>query len=885
MKFFCLITLFIIFLSQITINTNSYSNTPYLLWHGASNQINIKDTLNIIEFNGNIHSIDLKTGKQNWVIETNKLVFESKFEVTDPRTFFIPNLNGNIYSCKKEEEIKPRLVPMKIFMESPYVSSDGTIYLTSKKTNLLCINNKNGEIISSQALDDENTVSQCKNEIQQDIIVLVRSDNLIFAIDQETTQNLWNMSFSNFHMINPFFEEIKMDSKVNEIDSNYYIITLQNGTVLLFNTITSKIEWSMQLSSPPAYLFTSDLGKLNYEVGFFQDNSIGEDFSIVYNEENLLDSIEKDIVQWKDYGFFGPLLISQIFISKYQDQYYILDNPKTWTYLDYPIQHILFNELFDQKSQLLLSDSPHTQGQLIPLDISNFSQYSTLCNSNIWECLYGVHSARDRLDVQTIKDFILDNQIPPKNFLIKDQIHWIITIFVFVFVLLHIGNRFLRKIKKKKNQKIKEENLNNNNNNNIEISLNSNPNSNSNSNLNLNEIVIGDLNVSKNIIGYGSNGTVVYEGILNKRKVAVKRMIKEFCSSTFQKEVQTLLESDDHPNVVKYYSTKEFNDFVYIALQFCPFTFEDIIKDNKNHPFKCYGEKKEPTVQLYNILKQIANGVGFLHSINIIHYDIKPLNILLDKNGTVKISDMGLSKKIEEEKTTISESSSKIRGTHGWRSPEILLNQKHTSSVDVFSIGCVFFYALTQGVHPFGDSFEIESNITSFNPKNLHLIEKFPIEYDLVSWMLEKDPQKRPTINEVTKHPMFWKPEQKLNFLIDASDILEFENQSSLLVQKFEKHRSRIIGQNWMEFCDTALLDNLKNYRQYKGEFLRDLLRVIRNKKNHFKDLPIQLQQTLGPIPDNYLNYFFVRFPGLFVYVYHFIRLNCFHEQIFQSYW
>eukprot|EP01156_Anaeramoeba_ignava_P021097 Anaeramoba_ignava/c18155_g1_i2.p1 GENE.c18155_g1_i2~~c18155_g1_i2.p1 ORF type:complete len:123 (+),score=20.71 c18155_g1_i2:45-413(+) len=106
MKFFCLITLFIIFLSQITINTNSYSNTPYLLWHGASNQINIKDTLNIIEFNGNIHSIDLKTGKQNWVIETNKLVFESKFEVTDPRTFFIPNLNGNIYSCKKEEEIK-----------------------------------------------------------------------------------------------------------------------------------------------------------------------------------------------------------------------------------------------------------------------------------------------------------------------------------------------------------------------------------------------------------------------------------------------------------------------------------------------------------------------------------------------------------------------------------------------------------------------------------------------------------------------------------------------------------------------------------------------------------------------------------------------------------
>lgn len=52
---------------------------------------------------------------------------------------------------------------------------------------------------------------------------------------------------------------------------------------------------------------------------------------------------------------------------------------------------------------------------------------------------------------------------------------------------------------------------------------------------------------------------------------------------------------------------------------------------------------------------------------------------------------------------------------------------------------------------------------------------------------------------------------------------------------------------------DAELLGNLGRYRRYRGSSLRDLLRVIRNKHNHWRELPEALQQRLGPPPDGFL--------------------------------
>lgn len=60
-------------------------------------------------------------------------------------------------------------------------------------------------------------------------------------------------------------------------------------------------------------------------------------------------------------------------------------------------------------------------------------------------------------------------------------------------------------------------------------------------------------------------------------------------------------------------------------------------------------------------------------------------------------------------------------------------------------------------------------------------------------------------------------------------------------------------GRNWMARLDPDFLDNLGRYRKYRPDSLRDLLRVIRNKHNHFRELPDALQAKLGALPDGFL--------------------------------
>jgi hypothetical protein len=81
-------------------------------------------------------------------------------------------------------------------------------------------------------------------------------------------------------------------------------------------------------------------------------------------------------------------------------------------------------------------------------------------------------------------------------------------------------------------------------------------------------IRVGALQVHEKILGYGSQGTVVFLGSLNGRPVAVKRMLSQF-SRVADREMSLLIRSDGHPNVVRYFLKEEKGDFIYLALQLC----------------------------------------------------------------------------------------------------------------------------------------------------------------------------------------------------------------------------------------------------------------------------------------------------------------------------
>lgn len=144
------------------------------------------------------------------------------------------------------------------------------------------------------------------------------------------------------------------------------------------------------------------------------------------------------------------------------------------------------------------------------------------------------------------------------------------------------------------------------------------------------------LQVSEKVLGYGSHGTIVLQGSFEGRKVAIKRMLTDFYQVA-DHEVKILQESDEHPNVVRYFFKEECDGFMYVALECCAGTIADLIIGKDIPEFNLLRSK----VSTKQILYQISSGISHLHSLNIVHRDIKPQNILVSafKSGVGKQPD------------------------------------------------------------------------------------------------------------------------------------------------------------------------------------------------------------------------------------------------------
>ena len=88
---------------------------------------------------------------------------------------------------------------------------------------------------------------------------------------------------------------------------------------------------------------------------------------------------------------------------------------------------------------------------------------------------------------------------------------------------------------------------------------------------------IGKLFVSNTEIAKGCNGTIVLEGIYEGRPVAVKRLVLAHNDVAF-KEIQNLIASDQHPNIVRWYGVEYDQDFVYLSLERCTCSLDDLIQ-------------------------------------------------------------------------------------------------------------------------------------------------------------------------------------------------------------------------------------------------------------------------------------------------------------------
>ncbi|KAJ5787648.1 KEN domain ribonuclease activator [Penicillium paradoxum] len=393
-------------------------------------------------------------------------------------------------------------------------------------------------------------------------------------------------------------------------------------------------------------------------------------------------------------------------------------------------------------------------------------------------------------------------------------------------------------------------------------------------------IRIGRLQVFTDIVlGHGSHGTVVFRGSFDGRDVAVKRMLMEFYDIASH-EVGLLQESDDHHNVIRYFCREQATGFLYIGLELCPASLQDVIERPVNYP-----ELVQTGLDLPDVLRQITQGVRYLHSLKIVHRDLKPQNILVamprgrtvSKTLRLLISDFGLCKKLEDNQSSFRATTAHAAGTSGWRAPELLVdddgpmslasqhtessepavvdpqtNRRATRAIDIFSLGCVFYYVLTRGSHPFDKNgkFMREANIVKgqFDLEELNRLGDYAFEADdLIRSMLALDPRQR--------------------FLCDVSDHFEFEPRDppsdSLLC--LESVSLRVMGpeMDFLRSLPRDFKDNLGKQRKYTGSRMLDLLRALRNKRNHYNDMPDHLKDNIGGLPEGYLNFWTYRFPSL----------------------
>ncbi|KFM12501.1 Serine/threonine-protein kinase/endoribonuclease IRE1, partial [Aptenodytes forsteri] len=394
-------------------------------------------------------------------------------------------------------------------------------------------------------------------------------------------------------------------------------------------------------------------------------------------------------------------------------------------------------------------------------------------------------------------------------------------------------------------------------------------------------IVVGKVSFNpKDVLGHGAGGTFVFRGQFDGRNVAVKRLLPEYFHLV-DREVQLLRESDEHPHVVCYFCTEKDKQFHYIAIELCSATLQEYVESPS------FDRRSLDPVSL---LRQTMSGLAHLHSLSIVHRDLKPCNILIsipNHHGQIRavISDFGLCKKLQGGRQSFSLRSG-IPGTEGWIAPEVLQEapkENPTCAVDIFSAGCVFYYVVSEGQHPFGDSLRRQANILSGSYQLSCLQEEAHdklVARELIAAMISPEPQRRPSAPMVLVHPFFWSREKQLQFFQDVSDRVEKEPAEGPIVSALEAGGRSVVRTNWRMHISLPLQTDLRKFRTYKGGSVRDLLRA----KHHYHELPADVRAALGSVPDGFVQYFTSRFPRLLLHTHGAMKV-CARERLFHSYY
>nr|XP_048315875.1 serine/threonine-protein kinase STK11 isoform X3 [Myodes glareolus]XP_048315880.1 serine/threonine-protein kinase STK11 isoform X3 [Myodes glareolus] len=215
------------------------------------------------------------------------------------------------------------------------------------------------------------------------------------------------------------------------------------------------------------------------------------------------------------------------------------------------------------------------------------------------------------------------------------------------------------------------------------------------------------------------------------------------------REIQ-LLRRLRHRNVIQLVDVlyNEEKQKMYMVMEYCVCGMQEMLDS--------VPEKRFPVCQAHGYFRQLIDGLEYLHSQGIVHKDIKPGNLLLTTNGTLKISDLGVAEALHP--FAVDDTCRTSQGSPAFQPPEIAngLDTFSGFKVDIWSAG-VTLYNITTGLYPFeGDNiYKLFENIGRGDftiPCDCG-----PPLSDLLRGMLEYEPAKRFSIRQIRQHSWFRK--------------------------------------------------------------------------------------------------------------------------------
>src|SRR3954463_5249270 len=198
-------------------------------------------------------------------------------------------------------------------------------------------------------------------------------------------------------------------------------------------------------------------------------------------------------------------------------------------------------------------------------------------------------------------------------------------------------------------------------------------------------------------IGAGGMSTVYRaQDTVLERPVAIKLMNREGAADSaqlerFKREARAVAQLS-HPHIVTVIDYGEDENRPYIVLEY-------VGGETLKQRIRRCG--RLPVAEAGGYAVEIARALGCAHAHHIVHRDVKPQNVLIDEEGTAKVTDFGIARTLDEEGLT---AEGRVLGTTDYVSPEQALGHAVTGQSDLYSLGIVLFEMLTGDVPFHGDN-------------------------------------------------------------------------------------------------------------------------------------------------------------------------------------